>query len=88
MTRMLLGLRSFSLCSAGTKAQSCIMGTRPISLFFVVTSAGGTSRMIIHGNVRMHQHFLTTVRLVKNRPNEKDVLDLCPIYFDEILQVL
>ena len=45
------------------------MGTRPISLFLVVTSVGATSRTIIHGNVRMHQHFLTTFRLVKKRPS-------------------
>ena len=70
MTRMSVGLRSFSPCSTGTTTQSCIMGTQPISLFSVETSAGGTSRTIIHGNVRMHQHFSTRFRLVKRRPSD------------------
>ena len=40
-----------------------------ISLFSVETSAGGTSRTIIHGNVRMHQHFSMRFRLGKRRPS-------------------
>ena len=43
------------------------MCTHPISLFSVVIYVGGTSPTIIHGNVRMHQHSLTTFRLVKKR---------------------
>ena len=65
MTTMSIGLRSFSPCSTGTTTQSYTMCTRPISWFSVKTSAGGTSRTIIHGNVRMHQHFSMRFRLVK-----------------------
>ena len=69
MTRRSIGLKSFSPCSAGAATQNCTMGTRPISLFSVKISAGGTSRTIIHGNIRMYQHFSTTFRLVKKRPS-------------------
>ena len=59
----------FALLRPAT-TQSCITGTHPISLFSVETSAGGTSRTIIHGNVRMHQHFSTRFRLGKRRPSD------------------
>ena len=69
MTRMSIGLRSSSPCSAGTRTQSCTIDIRLISFFSVATSVGGTSRTIIHVNVRMHQHFMTTFRLGKKRPS-------------------
>ena len=69
MTGMSIGLISFSLCSADTTTQSCTVGIRRISLYSFETSACGTSRTIIHGNVRMHQHFSTRSMLVKKRPS-------------------